>query len=221
VFKVGPLFFPEGEEHFTQFGDGVCDYGKADREAAYRYVKRWRRALDIGANVGIFSRDFAQRFQEVVAFEPVPRTRECLAANSAANVRIEPFAIADRPGVLKMLPTVANSGGSFLFDHKLVLHPPNFKIDTADLIDVEVRTIDSYAFDAVDLIKLDIQRAEYAAIIGARETIKRHRPVLMVEQKAVNAEQGQIFKSASKLLRSWGMVAKEKARSDRVFVFPD
>jgi len=81
MFEVGGFYFPDGERHFTRFGDFVREYGQLDRDAAYPYVKRWRRALDVGANVGIFSCDFAKRFQEVVAFEPVPRTRECLVRN--------------------------------------------------------------------------------------------------------------------------------------------
>lgn len=220
MFKVGGLYFPDGERHFTRFGDLVREYGQLDRDAAYRYVKRWRRALDLGANVGIFSCDFAARFQEVVAFEPIPRTRKCLALNAPSNVRVEPFAVADECGVLKMYPTMLNSGGSFVCNHPDVITPLS-EMNLANVIEVEARTIDSFNFDAVDLIKLDIQGAEYPAVVGARETIQRHRPVIMLEQKPFNAESAQFFKMTSRLLRSWGMVAKEKARSDRIYVFED
>jgi len=98
---------------------------------------------------------------------------------------------------------------------------PIAEIDPADTIAVDVRTIDSFEFDAVDLIKLDIQGAEYAAVVGARETIQRHRPVIMLEQKPFNAESANFFKMTSRLLRSWGMVAREKAKSDRIFIFED
>lgn len=220
MLKIGGLFFPDGERHFAQFGDQVADYGKADRDAAYPYVRQWRRALDVGANVGVFSCDFAARFEDVVAFEPVPRTRACLALNVPANVRVEPFAVADQPGVLRMYPTVANSGGSFICNHPDVMNP-EVKGGPDRQIEVQVRTIDSYGFDAVDLIKLDVQGAEYLALLGARETILRHKPVVMVEQKAVNADHADIIKKTSRMLRSWGMTAREKARSDRVFMFED
>lgn len=219
MFQIGGLFFPDGENHFTRFGDLIHEYGKLDRAAAYKYVKAWRRVLDLGANVGVFARDFATRFDEVVAFEPMPETRECLALNVPPNVRIEPFAVADKSGVLHMHRT-PSSGASFITDHPQVITPEH-KADPAKRVEVQVRTIDSFEFDAVDLIKLDIQGAEYAAIVGARETILRHRPVLMVEQKPINAEHAAFFKAASKLLRSWGMKAKDKAQSDRIFVFED
>lgn len=218
MIKVGSFFFPDGETHFTQLGDAVGEYGKLDRDAAYGYVKRWRRALDIGANVGIFSRDFASRFGEVVAFEPVARTRDCLALNVPPNVQIEPYAIADHPGVLQMYPVTMNSGGSFICNHPQI-PIGSLILDRESLVEVEVRTIDSYHYDAVDLIKLDIQGAEYPAIVGAEETIRHHRPVILIEQKAAVPEQAEWIKKTSRLLRSWGLTPKEKARSDRVYVF--
>lgn len=220
MIKVGGLFFPDGEKHFAKFGDSILEYGMRDRQAAYRYVRQWRRALDIGANVGIFSCEFASRFEHVVAFEPVPRTRECLVANVPPNVQVEPFAIADKEGVLNMYPTVVNCGGSFISNHPEVMTPEVEDCEKRQ-IEVEVRTIDSYDFDAVDLMKLDIQGAEHLALMGAKETILRHRPVVLVEQKAVNAEHLHIIKSTSRMLRSWGMKAKEIAQSDRVFIFED
>jgi FkbM family methyltransferase len=219
MFQVGGLFFPDGENHFTQQGELVSQYQKRDREAAYRYVKRWRRALDVGANVGIFANDFATRFEEVVAFEPMPTTRQCLSLNVPSNVRVEPFAIADAPGVLEMYPTVKNSGGSFICNHPQIMVPEGARLKPHRSIEVEVRTIDSFEFDAVDLIKLDIQGAEYAALLGARETILRHKPVVMVEEKGFSDRHHEFIQKASDLLVSYGMVPKEKAQSDRVYVF--
>lgn len=217
MLKIGGLFFPSTEKHFTQYGNAVADYGRPDREAAYRYVKQWRRALDIGANVGIFARDFATRFEEVVAYEPIRRTRECLELNIQANVRVEPVAIASKPGKLKMYRTKA-SGGSFICNHPKIV-TPEFN-PAAKTYDVQVRTIDSYRFDAVDLIKLDIQGAEYLALVGARETILKHRPVIMVEEKPFSDAHAEQIKMASKLLRkSYGMTAKEKVQTDRVYAF--
>lgn len=221
MFQVGGFFLPDGERHFADLRDKVAEYGKLDRDAAYKYVKRWRRALDIGANVGIFSRDFANRFVEVVAFEPVPSARECLTLNVPANVLIEPYAVLDKPGILKMYPTIENCGGSFICDHPQVVSGSRVQPTPDDMIEVPARSIDSYVFDAVDLIKLDIQGAEFLAIVGARETIKRHRPVILVETKPKSPAAGILVKKTSKLLRSWGMVGKEKAGSDRVFVFED
>ncbi len=219
MFQSGGLYFPDGEKHFTQFGDSVVQYQQCDRDAAYAYVRSWRRVLDVGANVGIFARDFATKFEEVVAFEPMPPARECLALNIPPNVRIEPFAVADQLGVLEMYPTVKNCGGSFISNHPQIMVPEEVQLKRKRAVEVEVRTIDSFNFDAVDLIKLDVQGAEYAALIGARETIVQHRPVIMIEEKAFSEEHAEFIKKAADLLVSYGMTPKEKAQSDRVYVF--
>jgi FkbM family methyltransferase len=221
MIQIGGLYFPDGEKQFTQYGEAICDYQKRDRDAVYPYVKQWRRALDVGANVGIFARAFAERFDEVVAFEPVPQTRECLERNVPGNVRVEPYAVADQPGVLKMYRT-KGSGASFICDHPQVVTPTEGdQLKEGRKVDVEVRTIDSYDFDAVDLIKMDIQGAEYPALVGARETILRHRPVIMVEEKPFSEEHLAYVVKAAELLTSLGMTAMEKAQSDRIFVFDD
>lgn len=220
MIKIGGLYFPDGEMQFTQYGDAVGDYQKRDRDAVYPYVKNWRRALDIGANVGIFSRAFAEKFDEVVAFEPMPPTRECLMLNVPANVRVEPYALADEPGILKMYRT-KGSGASFICDHAQVMIPEGVQLKQGRIVEVEVRTIDSYQFDAVDLMKMDIQGAEYAALIGARETILRHRPVIMVEEKPFSEAHREFVRKTTDLLMSLGMKPKEKAQSDRIFVFED
>ena len=88
-------------------------------------------------------------------------------------------------------------------------------------MEVEARTLDSFEFASVGLIKLDIQGAEYSALIGARETILRHRPVLLIEEKPFNAQSAAFVQKASELLISYGLTPKEKAQADRVYVFDD
>jgi FkbM family methyltransferase len=226
--KVGPLLYPDHETKFVELGKDVMKLGRKDRRAAYKYVKQWRRALDVGANVGVFSRAFAKKFDEVVAFEPMPRTRKCLAKNVPGNVRVKPYAVTDRSGPLKMYTTLS-CGASFICDHPEVVRPID-ELEPSKVVKVEGRSLDSFEFDAVDLIKLDIQGSEYAALVGARETILRHRPVILIEEKAASVEKVgaaahaewlEIIAKTGDLLRSYGMTAKERAKTDRVYVFED
>ena len=112
------------------------------------------------------------------------------------------------------------SGGSFVLNHPHVATPDDPRF-TPRSIEVDARTLDSFEFDAVDLIKLDIQGAEYAALVGARETIMRHRPVVLVEEKAFSTAHAEYIKKAADLLASYGMTPKEKTKTDRVYVFED
>ena len=47
--------------------------------------------------------------------------------------------------------------------------------------DVEMRTLDSYGFTDVRILKIDTEGTEMEVIEGGRETILRDRPALIVE----------------------------------------
>lgn len=53
--------------------------------------------------------------------------------------------------------------------------------NTYDKVQVPVNTIDSFDFDTVDFIKIDVEGFELAVVRGARNTIKSCRPVLQIE----------------------------------------
>lgn len=222
MFEHNGFFLPDGDRHFVDhFGDDLTAYQAADREAAYGHVQQWRTAVDLGANIGLFSSQFAKRFETVWAFEPIPDIRACLERNVPENVIVQPFAVGDRPSVQKMHQTVKNAGGSFIFDHPDIPVPPSNPPSANRIIDVEVRTLDSFDIENVDLIKLDIQGAEYLALRGAEQTIKRWKPVIMIEEKPRLDDPIDVanVQKASDLLVSWGMSPQEKARGDRVYTF--
>ena len=54
---------------------------QAQRDKSLKYVKSWRNALDIGANVGEWARPLAKRFDKVICFEPNPNFRDCFKRN--------------------------------------------------------------------------------------------------------------------------------------------
>jgi hypothetical protein len=66
---------------------------------------------------------------------------------------------------------------------------------------VDVNTVDSYGFDDVDLIKIDVEGHEQFIILGAVETIKKTKPILMVEieQRHINNDINEVFKTILRL----------------------
>jgi FkbM family methyltransferase len=221
MFQHEGFWLPEGEQQWL-FQD-LADYQHADRDEAYSHVRNWTLALDVGANIGIFTRAFAERFDKVVAFEPIPDIRACLERNVPGNVSVEPYAVSDRAGEVIMRQVVKSSGGSFIANDPNVAVPASAKLTGPRAIPVELRTIDSFGFDEVGLIKLDIQGAEFLALKGAEETIRRCRPVVLIEEKPRKEDPLDMAncKRAADFLLSLGMVAKEKPVGDRTYVFED
>ena len=77
-------WFPDTEDHFPKMLDksiskgGPAEYQYQVRDRSLQFVTNKRVALDIGANVGLWSRSLVKHFETVVAFEPVPMFRDCL-----------------------------------------------------------------------------------------------------------------------------------------------
>lgn len=128
--------------------------------------------VDVGANVGYFTLIAAQLVGDtgkVWAFEPDPDAFELLRRNvelnGYKNVTLVPKALGSEPGKLKLFRHATNRG-----DHRI--YDPG---DGREAVEVEVTTLDHYFADAsrLDLIKMDIQGAECAAVAGAAKTLER------------------------------------------------
>ena len=44
------------------------------REDSLKHVKQWRNAIDVGSNVGEWTRPLAKKFKKVICFEPNPNS---------------------------------------------------------------------------------------------------------------------------------------------------
>jgi len=58
-----------------------------------------------------------------------------------------------------------------------------------DIYYVPMIALDSLALTDIDLIELDLEGYEYDALLGAKETIERNKPVLIIENAADEVKQ--------------------------------
>ncbi len=130
--------------------------------------------IDAGAHIGTHSLALAHIVGpagRVYAFEPQRKIyRELvrnMRLNEANNVVPLRFALGDEAGIIEMNPaTAANEGSTAIGEGG----------DPAEL-----RTIDSFGFEGVSLMKIDVESFEEPVLAGARDTISRCRPKLLVE----------------------------------------
>ena len=203
-------YFPDFETHFPKMLKKSVDKGLppeyqiAVRRRSIELCSKRGTALDIGANVGLWGRDLVDNFAKVVAFEPVAVFRECLEKNVVGNnFFISPLALGDHDTQATMIITEGNSGHSHL--------------DPATLGtgDVQVVKLDNLNIENVDYIKIDCEGYEYRVLQGAEQTVKRWRPIMVIEQKphdAYSKDYGQF--AAIALLESWGMIKLDQVRDD-------
>jgi FkbM family methyltransferase len=135
--------------------------------------------VDVGANVGIYMHALAKRGAVVEAFEPQPWCVDVLRAYAAANPRVHVHAVAlgAEPSRAELRVPIVD-GQSARGSASLV---STDHAGRAETFDIEVRTLDSFGFERVRAIKIDVEGAEVGVIRGAAATIARDHPILLVE----------------------------------------
>ena len=134
--------------------------------------------VDIGANRGFFLEEVVRIAPggQHIAYEPIPHL--CAeVAGRFPQVDVRNAAVADAPGEAEFLFDRTYDGLSSL--ERLDL-PEGHEVET---LNVRVDALDAALPEGYvpRLIKLDIEGAEYPAMRGAIETIRRHRPVVLFE----------------------------------------
>lgn len=149
--------------------------------------------LDIGANIGSFCVPVARATGcEVHAFEAQRLVAQLLSGNlvlngiGAGHVHHVALAAPNCSGSLQIeVPNYASAGnfGAFSTQEHLFQSVSRLRMKTSDQKEeVPLRTLDSYNFDDVFLLKIDVEGAELQVLQGAVETLRESNfPPLIFE----------------------------------------
>ncbi|KKN37878.1 hypothetical protein LCGC14_0759200 [marine sediment metagenome] len=178
---------PPEDGVFRKRGDKVIDWGKEEWNIMKPHIQNFRTCLDIGAHVGITSIRFSSFFKEVHSFEPV--LCEYLIENTKhlTNVKCYNYAISDKDSVANIYPGTHNSGASIIPDaYNTHLINRRYTDDDArykevKMIKVPTKTIDSFNFKDVDLVKIDVEGHIVPVLEGMLHLLEENSPVIQLE----------------------------------------
>lgn len=211
------IWLPDGETHLTEWMskageliDGKGTYQIKKLRKAVSYCKQFRTAIDVGAHCGMWSMQLAKRFQRVEAFEPVAAHRACFLRNvpnaeqdAMQHVWLHACALGDHEGHVDIHTEPTSSGDSYVQGEG----------------PIALCTLDSFNITDVDFIKLDCEGYELFALRGGEETIKKYKPVVIVEQKPGKAQKfglGEV--DAVRYLQLLGYKQAEEISGDYIMV---
>ncbi|MBF2005174.1 MAG: FkbM family methyltransferase [Chlorogloeopsis fritschii C42_A2020_084] len=147
-----------------------------------------KRAIDIGANIGIYSYVLSQLYEVVEVFEPQSWCTEYIADYSqvyASNLNIHNVGLADFNGSLNLYVPVSQGDYSKFVRGlgSLTTGLGSFREIAGEKVSVSVpvRKLDDYNFQDVSLIKIDVEGYETKVIEGGRQTILREKPIIFIE----------------------------------------
>lgn len=209
--EFGGWFFPAHERHMIEW---LAQYNDVD-EGRLRYQgkkqravlklcppERRRVAVDVGAHVGLWSYYLAKEFAHVHAFEPIAEHRVCFERNVIAeNVLLYHSALGECEQCVSMHITPTSSGGTW--------------VSSVGAGDARMARLDTFELDDVDLIKIDCEGRELPVLQGAEQTLRRCKPVVIVEQKPGMAQKfGLAEQGAVEYLRSLGAEVRAAMSGD-------
>lgn len=169
-----------------------------------------RTVIDVGANIGMNTIEYATWAKTVHAFEPTPQTYSMLertvalargqkdakgwypdpasptgVADSTVSGTIHTYqtALSSSAGNSEIIIKKDNAGHNYLDNLHLPTRTGQIRTRPTEpeTETVELKTLDSYNFEDVDIIKVDVEGHEFDVVMGAEQTILKYKPVVQLE----------------------------------------
>lgn len=163
--------------------------------------------IQAGGNCGLYPKQYSKFFNKVVTLEPDSRNFFCLCENVKED------------NVIKYQKALGDKHGFVTLDTNPRWNETNtgaLKISGEGTI--EQITIDSLQL-APSLIHLDIEGFEGPALVGAEGTIRKHKPLIVLETNGSGDEYGWPQGKIDNLLFSWGYRIEIKWEHDTVYKY--
>lgn len=201
-YKYGKL------AHYTEDRDSVVrllikynEYQNYINKLLLKHGRKDSIILDIGANIGSFTVSFAKLFPscKVHAFEMMDKTYKALQKsvelNELDNVITHNIGLYDKDGVYGINYKSNMLGHTCIVDDVMLKSNPVAVVNNNAIC----TTLDSFNLENVSFIKMDIQGAEYFALLGAEKTLRNSDCVIIAEY--VKHDYGKLDKT-KKYLKS-------------------
>jgi len=194
--RHGLMIFPPNDRFVGRSLSLYGEYSRGETVVFRQIVRPGWRALDIGANVGVFTLDLSElvgRTGEVIAFEPQRAIFHMLCANIAMNERRNVKCIHAALGnKARMVPMP-------VLDYAAEENFGGISIEMGGKDAAPMQVLDTLDLGAINFIKIDVEGHEREALMGGRKTITQCKPVLYVENDRREKSPALID-----LLLSWG-----------------
>ena len=173
----------------------------------YPYVKdkKLHTIIDVGAWWGPWSLWWHNKARQVEIFEPnqkiLPELKNKI--KDLKNCTLYEVALGDTAGNVSM-EYETHSGTNHIKDMNG---------------NVTLKTLDSYNFNNVDIIKIDAEGYEIPVLKGARKTILENRPWIQIEGNKSGKRYGRTKLDINIFLQDIGMTRVAKKWPDQIWTF--
>jgi len=184
--------------HFTGYGKENCEdiVGYEAYIEKYMLPEEGKCLVDIGASVGEWTVFAAKAGRQVYAFEPSPKAYDVLRKRTQKypNIHVYPYALGDKDGVGRLGLAALSLSGTMDVEIK--------GLHNGGTIDVPVRSLDSLNIPNIGIIKIDTEGYETPILRGAKETIEKNKPRLIIEVHRASGKAAETFPEELQRIRA-------------------
>jgi FkbM family methyltransferase len=164
-----------------------------------------RTIIDVGMNIGTNTIEYGTWAKDVHSFEPTPQTYDIARANIdiakaqpqsdfkkgwykvgeswadmtiTANIHTYQVGVGNTHTTSEIVVQKNNSGHNFVTPSRINSRAPKVE---PEKYTITIETLDSYNFQDVDIIKMDVEGFEYNVLQGAEDTIAKWKPIVQAE----------------------------------------
>jgi len=190
--------------------------GEPELAVLAEMVPRGGTAIDVGANLGFFAYALSNIADWVVAFEPNPDYAFFARWMLRGRAEVHQLALSDVSGRGTLYVPISDRG--------MVLHlagslkQTHSQYSNIKTYDVEVRTLDEFGLMGVRFIKADVEGSEREVLDGARVTIARDRPIILLELLSGTHEDPAA--DTAEICKSFGYYAFIVQRGKKIAALP-
>jgi FkbM family methyltransferase len=185
-----------------------------------KFTNKRRTAIDVGANIGMYTVYLSKLYNTVYSFEPIPYFANELTALKLRNVYVYNIGLAQQNSKLELNIPYDNITGEPLYawSYFEAEHIERSFLKKESII-VDCKTLDSYHFNDVDFIKIDVEGYELNVLIGAKDTINKYKPILLIEVPSGRKDRNNILNYLNNMGYSGYFIKNNKIKSLDEFDF--
>ena len=223
--NILPVHSKDGHTYWVEEGDTLYiqrlqsgQYQRTNWVFAQTLIDNWTRAIDVGTNNACNAIHYAKRFDTVECFEPTPLAQQLwtntVRDNNVSNVILHKVGVGEKSYTTEIITHWKNGGHNHLAHYD---KNPRANEDRSHRIKVpvQVETIDSYNFQDVGFVKIDVEGYEKFVLEGAQQLIANCRPTIQLEIVANQCRKFN-YKAEDMIewIRSWDYTVVSKNRGN-------
>lgn len=157
----------------------VDKYDFQTTELIRKYLKKDSNCIDIGANLGHILMEIvaAAPKGKHFAFEPIPDLYTSLKKRFSKNTTVYNYALSSKKGstTFNYYPERPAVSGFRERNNQIGQEPTLLSVQVEKLDDLIPENL------KIDLIKIDVEGAEYEVLQGARKVLRKNKPLVLFE----------------------------------------